>query len=589
MSVIDRVDVPGTEQLGSPTPAGASPDGTTVTLHRRRAALALVGTGALAVAVAYVVRAGTDGPGWGLLVAVALVPVAVLHLAGWVDARDPLLVADRTGLRVRSGRVWTGLRWEDTRSVRLTPTRGRRQDALVVVQAADGSRHAVPLALVDPADVRELPAALRALGGGRTEVSVEASERPAPEPAPEPEAPREPAAAERAGDVDPPEPTDGPEPARQAEPDQPADLPWRTPPDPAPHAGDGPPPAGAAAAAVARADVVHQPVGPTAPSGDRELRDAAPGRVGLVLETRDLPDAPAVIGAGTDVAPAPVDPVVGPEVAAARERLRLSVDDLAERTRIRPHVIEAMEVDDFSACGGDVYARGHLRTLARVLGIDAEPLVAAYDARYASGPVTARRVFEAELAGPGRALRPTGGGPRWSVLIAVVLVLALVWGVARLLVPAAPEGRDGGGDDVRGARAAGSGPVSDVRSSARFAGMGERPSTTRLLLRGTTTAAGTDPSADPTADPTGPAAAPTTTAPPTPAAGGAAALVLVRSGQGEVVFRGALVPGEEHRVAVAGPATVSSPDAGGVSVRVGQGPVSPLGEPGEPARTVFGD
>ena len=54
----------------------------------------------------------------------------------------------------------------------------------------------------------------------------------------------------------------------------------------------------------------------------------------------------------------------------------MSVDDLAERTRIRPHVIEAIEVDDFSSCGGDVYARGHLRALARVLGVDPEPIIA---------------------------------------------------------------------------------------------------------------------------------------------------------------------------------------------------------------------
>ena len=64
------------------------------------------------------------------------------------------------------------------------------------------------------------------------------------------------------------------------------------------------------------------------------------------------------------------DPVIGPELAAARTRLGLSVDQLAERTRIRPHVIESIEVDDFAPCGGDFYARGHLRTLARVLGID---------------------------------------------------------------------------------------------------------------------------------------------------------------------------------------------------------------------------
>ena len=84
--------------------------------------------------------------------------------------------------------------------------------------------------------------------------------------------------------------------------------------------------------------------------------DTAAHSLTVVIE--DLADVPAV------------EPVIGPELAAARRRLGLSVDQVAERTRIRPHVIEAIEIDDFSPCGGDFYARGHLRTLARVLGVD---------------------------------------------------------------------------------------------------------------------------------------------------------------------------------------------------------------------------
>src|SRR3546814_13662673 len=73
------------------------------------------------------------------------------------------------------------------------------------------------------------------------------------------------------------------------------------------------------------------------------------------------------------------EPVIGPDIAAARTRIGLSIDALADRTRIRPHVLESIEVDDFHACGGDFYARGHLRTLARVLGLDAAPLLTASD------------------------------------------------------------------------------------------------------------------------------------------------------------------------------------------------------------------
>jgi hypothetical protein len=177
---------------------------------------------------------------------------------------------------------------------------------------------------------------------------------------------------------------------------------------------------------------------------ERELR--RPGSVDLLFEP--VPDEARVrpISApGEPVEPLVIDdyvtepaydPVIGPELAAARTRLGMSVDDLAERTRIRPHVIESVEVDDFTPCGGDFYARGHLRTLARILGKEPEPLLATFEQRYATAPINARRVFEAELAtGMTGSMRSTVGGPSWGLLMGVVLTLVLVWGLARLLAP----------------------------------------------------------------------------------------------------------------------------------------------------------
>ena len=180
----------------------------------------------------------------------------------------------------------------------------------------------------------------------------------------------------------------------------------------------------------------------------RELRRA--GSVNLVEETVVWSDRVRPIAReGAAVAPLVIDdfmvepaedPVVGPELAAARTRLGLTVDQLAERTRIRPHVIESIEVDDFAPCGGDFYARGHLRTLARVLGIDAAPLLTAYDDRYADAPINPRRVFEAELAtGASGSIRGTRGGPNWSVLIAAVMTLVLAWSIARLVMDSPVE------------------------------------------------------------------------------------------------------------------------------------------------------
>ena len=126
------------------------------------------------------------------------------------------------------------------------------------------------------------------------------------------------------------------------------------------------------------------------------------------------------------------DPVIGPQFAAARERLGLTVDQLADRTRIRPHVIEAIEIDDFAPAAATSTPAATCAPWPGCSGVDVAPLLATYDEHYADAPIDPRRVFEAELAGPGP-IRGTRGGPNWSVLVAAVMALILCWSVARLV------------------------------------------------------------------------------------------------------------------------------------------------------------
>ena len=71
---------------------------------------------------------------------------------------------------------------------------------------------------------------------------------------------------------------------------------------------------------------------------------------------------------------------------------------------------------------------------------DVTPLLATYDDKYADAPIDPRRVFEAELAtGSHGSIRGTRGGPNWSVLIAAVMTLVLVWSIARLVMDSPPE------------------------------------------------------------------------------------------------------------------------------------------------------
>ena len=71
---------------------------------------------------------------------------------------------------------------------------------------------------------------------------------------------------------------------------------------------------------------------------------------------------------------------IGAVLADARWRSHLTVSEVSRDTRIREAIIWGIEKDDFAACGGDAYARGHIRAIAHAVGTDPDPLIQEYDA-----------------------------------------------------------------------------------------------------------------------------------------------------------------------------------------------------------------
>ena len=69
---------------------------------------------------------------------------------------------------------------------------------------------------------------------------------------------------------------------------------------------------------------------------------------------------------------------LGTEIRDARERAGYTIKKVAEITRIRETVIENIEADDFASCGGNAYARGHIRTIAKVVKLSADDLIAKF-------------------------------------------------------------------------------------------------------------------------------------------------------------------------------------------------------------------
>lgn len=66
---------------------------------------------------------------------------------------------------------------------------------------------------------------------------------------------------------------------------------------------------------------------------------------------------------------------VGAALADRRRALGLSIDDVALRMKFMARQIEALEAGKFERLAGPTFARGMIRTYARVLGLDAESVL----------------------------------------------------------------------------------------------------------------------------------------------------------------------------------------------------------------------
>ncbi|WP_248960331.1 helix-turn-helix domain-containing protein [Sphaerisporangium perillae] len=122
---------------------------------------------------------------------------------------------------------------------------------------------------------------------------------------------------------------------------------------------------------------------------------------------------------------------IGVTLAAARNAAGMTVAQLSGRTRIRETVIYAIERDDFSLCGGDFYARGHVRNIAKVLGLDPDAIVHQFDEEHGGVPlpVRAAAVFQAESTIKLRERR----SPNWSTAMAIALAIVAIFGVTRVM------------------------------------------------------------------------------------------------------------------------------------------------------------
>jgi cytoskeletal protein RodZ len=113
---------------------------------------------------------------------------------------------------------------------------------------------------------------------------------------------------------------------------------------------------------------------------------------------------------------------IGATLAAARRRAGLTVSEVSDRTRVREIIIQGIERDDYAVCGGDFYARGHIRAIARAVGEDPQPLIDEFDANWGS----AQELTAAEAFRPVMPLRTRERHRvRWTGALAVAVLAVL--------------------------------------------------------------------------------------------------------------------------------------------------------------------
>jgi cytoskeleton protein RodZ len=106
----------------------------------------------------------------------------------------------------------------------------------------------------------------------------------------------------------------------------------------------------------------------------------------------------------------------------AREASGLAIEDVAGRLRLNAALVLAMEEDRLALLGAPVFARGHLRSYAVLVGVPESEVLAACDADEVPEPSFL----------PAMNLRPrTRDHARWAwplaALLLAIAVVALFW------------------------------------------------------------------------------------------------------------------------------------------------------------------
>lgn len=129
-------------------------------------------------------------------------------------------------------------------------------------------------------------------------------------------------------------------------------------------------------------------------------------------------ETPAIL---SDVSNAPAHVLaLGPVLREARKKQGLEIDEVAHQLRMSARQILALEEENFAALSSPPFVRGFIRNYAKLLKLDAEPLLAAYR------EVNSGNVDSAAITLPSERIAIVNGARKiWITYLAASLIVLL--------------------------------------------------------------------------------------------------------------------------------------------------------------------
>ena len=122
---------------------------------------------------------------------------------------------------------------------------------------------------------------------------------------------------------------------------------------------------------------------------------------------------------------------LGSMITKARKDAGLSIDDLSAATNIRGTLLRQMESNNFSQCGGETYARGHLRNIAIKLNVEPKIFLTAFEDEQMHVDRTMQDLLveNSVMREPKEARKVS-----WKVLVTISIASLFVAGLAQIIV-----------------------------------------------------------------------------------------------------------------------------------------------------------